>query len=130
MGFSFSGVTSSISRLGRQVSSGARKIGKQTSQNLTNAGAAPFEIVGRQVSKAVSGGLAPALGSVTQVARQNPELTRLAGSLTGLPLGDAFGGATAAPVGFAAPAPAKDNTMLFVIGGIAALVVIVLIMKR
>ncbi len=118
MGF-FSGVTHSI-----------QKAGKQASQNITNAGVAPFQIVARQVGGVIKAG-APVIGQATQVLKQNPQFASLAGNALGLPgIGSAFGG-TDIPSGPGQPLyqAAQSQTMTYVLIGVAA-VVLIFVLKR
>lgn len=116
------------------ISTSLRKAGKQTSQNLANGILTPVTASAHVITGGVKAVL-PAVASVVGGLKKNPELLSLAGGLTGLPVGDFFGGGAGgavAPAGYAPPpAPAESNKTLLYVGiAGAALLVIVLLMRK
>ena len=89
--------------------------------------------------QAVAQGVGAFGGVVTQILRDNPELAGLAGNALGMPgLGGAFGGGGggapageyAAPTPYTQPASSGIPVWVWIAGGGAALIGVVLLMRR
>ena len=121
------GFFSSVKKAGSQAGRAVQKAGKQTTQNAVNAAVSPIVYSSKAAGatlKAVLPVAGQAVGGVSGILRSNPELAGIAGGLLGT--GSGFFGtptAGAAPTGdyVATAPPPKDNTMLYVILGGAAL---------
>lgn len=122
----------------RKVTSGigktVKKAGKQASQNFTAAASMPFEQTAKIAGKVIKAA-APVLKQATSVIQANPMLAGIAGSMMGLPGGLLGGGGAttmAAPAEYA-PAPDAGPSVpvwVWIAGGAAALVGLVLILKK
>lgn len=133
----FKKIGKTLSKAGKQFTQNARN-SASTFQAIGTYGAAPISIMAGSATAGLQA-LRPVLSEATGIIQENPMLAGLAGDALGIPgLGGLFGGGT--PAGGASdtggmfapstPSAASIPTWLWIAGGIAAALGLVLLLRR